>query len=57
MLNDKLLLDLRNWFETYPSKIIAFSGGIDSIPVLFLSRKFLGKDRTIGVTCLSSRIP
>ncbi|MEN8119704.1 MAG: ATP-dependent sacrificial sulfur transferase LarE [Bacteroidota bacterium] len=48
-MDEKLLLGLKKWFEQYPGTITAFSGGIDSALVLFLSRKFLGKNRTVGV--------
>lgn len=48
-MNEKLKLEIKDWFERFEGTIIAFSGGIDSALVLFLSRKFLGKERTIGV--------
>ncbi len=47
--NQENLAELKNWFEQLPGTITAFSGGIDSALVLFLSRKYLGRDRTIGV--------
>jgi len=47
--NQELLTNLKNWFEQFSGTITAFSGGIDSALVLFLSRKFLGRERTIGV--------
>lgn len=40
---------LKEWFENRKGSIVAFSGGIDSALVLFLARKFQGKDRAIGV--------
>lgn len=43
------LLKIKEWFEPFSGAIIAFSGGIDSALVLFLSRKYLGKNKTIGV--------
>ena len=48
-INQENLAELKNWFEQFPGTITAFSGGIDSALVLFLSRKYLGKERTIGV--------
>ncbi len=53
---EKLSLELKNWFEKYPGTITAFSGGIDSALVLFLSRKFLGKNRTVGVISKSESL-
>ncbi len=47
-LNDKLNL-LEEWFSQRTGSIVAFSGGIDSTLVLYLARKFQGKDRAIGV--------
>ena len=47
-LKDKLK-DLQLWFQEKQGSIVAFSGGIDSSLVLFLARKFQGKDRAIGV--------
>jgi len=41
--------DLEAWFKLRKGSIVAFSGGIDSTLVLFLARKFQGKDRAIGV--------
>jgi uncharacterized protein len=40
---------LEAWFNKIPGSITAFSGGIDSSLVLFLARKFQGKDKAIGV--------
>lgn len=40
---------LREWFRPLSGTLTAFSGGIDSALVLFLSRKFLGPERAIGV--------
>ncbi|RLD66050.1 MAG: ATP-dependent sacrificial sulfur transferase LarE, partial [Bacteroidetes bacterium] len=53
---DKLFLELKNWFEQQPGTITAFSGGIDSALVLFLSRKFLGKEKSIGVISKSESL-
>ena len=47
-LQDKLIL-LEEWFTKREGSIVAFSGGIDSTLVLFLARKYQGKDRAIGV--------
>jgi uncharacterized protein len=43
------LTSLQNWFESRKGSIVAFSGGIDSALVLFLARKFQGKENAIGV--------
>jgi uncharacterized protein len=40
---------INNHFTGYKGTITAFSGGIDSALVLYLSRKFLGKEKAIGV--------
>ena len=40
---------LKVWFEQRKGSVVAFSGGIDSALVLFLARKFQGKDNAIGV--------
>lgn len=51
-MNDHLqnkILELENWFSKRKGSIVAFSGGIDSTLVLFLSRKFQGKENAIGV--------
>ena len=47
-LNEKLDL-LESWFRQRKGSIVAFSGGIDSTLVLYLSRKFQGRDGAIGV--------
>ncbi len=47
-LKDKLD-ELANWFTKRKGSIVAFSGGIDSALVLFLARKFQGKENAIGV--------
>jgi len=47
-LQDKLN-NLELWFKQKQGSIVAFSGGIDSTLVLFLARKFQGKDCAIGV--------
>ena len=40
---------LKDWFEGRKGSIVAFSGGIDSSLVLFLARKWQGKEAAIGV--------
>ncbi len=47
-LLDKFNL-LEKWFNARKGSIVAFSGGIDSTLVLYLARKFQGKDHAIGV--------
>lgn len=48
-MNKNFLKKIEDWFKSQQGTIVAFSGGIDSALVLLLSRKFLGKERTIGV--------
>lgn len=48
ILNDKLKL-LESWFSYRKGSIVAFSGGIDSTLVLFLARRFQGRQNVIGV--------
>ncbi len=48
VLQEKLGI-LEKWFVQRKGSIVAFSGGIDSTLVLFLARKFQGKDSAIGV--------
>jgi len=43
------LQQLEEWFQQRKGSIVAFSGGIDSTLVLFLARKFQGKENAIGV--------
>lgn len=47
-LNEKLHL-LGSWFKQRKGSIVAFSGGIDSTLVLFLARRFQGRENAIGV--------
>ena len=47
-LQDKLN-QLEAWYTERQGSIVAFSGGIDSTLVLFLARKFQGKENAIGV--------
>ncbi len=53
---DDLLTKIELWFKQIPGTITAFSGGIDSALVLFLSRKYLGHDRTVGVISKSESL-
>ena len=48
VLNGKLT-SLENWFGQRKGSLVAFSGGIDSTLVLYLSRKFQGRENAIGV--------
>ena len=47
-LSEKLKL-LQAWFQERKGSIVAFSGGIDSALVLFLARKFQGRENALGV--------
>jgi len=47
-LKEKLQL-LESWFRQRKGSLVAFSGGIDSTLVLYLSRMFQGRDNAIGV--------
>ena len=40
---------LEQWYAHRHGSIVAFSGGIDSTLVLYLARKFQGKEKAIGV--------
>lgn len=40
---------LEKWFKEKPGSIVAFSGGIDSSLLLFLARKWQGREAAIGV--------
>jgi len=48
IINDKIVL-LQRWFSDRKGSIVAFSGGIDSSLVLYLARKFQGRENVIGV--------
>ncbi|CAI8280568.1 MAG: NH(3)-dependent NAD(+) synthetase [Opitutia bacterium UBA7350] len=49
----KALEDLKGWFGECPGALVAFSGGVDSSLVAFLSRHFLGSDRVLAVISAS----
>ena len=53
---DELLLRLEDWFKQRGKVIVAFSGGVDSCLVIFLARKFLGKDNAIAVISKSASL-
>jgi uncharacterized protein len=40
---------LESWFAARKGSIVAFSGGIDSSLVLFLARKYQGREQAVGV--------
>lgn len=53
----QLKLDnLEQWFKKLPGSITAFSGGIDSSLVLYLARKWQGKEGAIGVISKSESL-
>ena len=54
-IRDKLE-KLEQWFGKAPGSIVAFSGGIDSSLVLYLARKWQGRDRAIGVISRSESL-
>lgn len=43
------ITQLEDWFRQRKGSIVAFSGGIDSSLVLYLARKFQGREKAIGV--------
>jgi uncharacterized protein len=47
---------LEEWFGELPGSIVAFSGGVDSSLVLYLARKWQGRDRAIGVISKSESL-
>lgn len=55
-IEQNILSKIQIWFEIIPGTITAFSGGIDSALVLFLSRKYLGKEKAIGVISKSESL-
>ena len=48
--------ELEKWFKKLPGSITAFSGGIDSSLVLYLARKWKGKEAAIGVISKSESL-
>jgi len=46
---EEKLSKLRKWFEELPGSIVAFSGGIDSSLLLYLARRWQGRQAAIGV--------
>lgn len=48
VIKEKLNL-LELWYSKRKGSIVAYSGGIDSTLVLYLARKFQGRDKAIGV--------
>lgn len=50
------LAAIQTHFQQCKGTITVFSGGIDSALVLFLSRKFLGKEKAIGVISNSASL-
>ena len=46
---DEKLSKLESWFKEQPGSIVAFSGGIDSSLLLFLARRWQGRQVAIGV--------
>ena len=40
---------LEHWFREQPGSIVAFSGGVDSSLLLFMARKWQGREAAIGV--------
>ena len=44
---------LRDWFRECPGALVAFSGGVDSSLLAFLSQYFLGREQTLAVISAS----
>ena len=53
---EKLLARLETWYRDCDRVAIAFSGGVDSCLVVFLSRYFLGRENTIAVISNSASL-
>ena len=49
----KDLEKLRDWFRECPGALVAFSGGVDSSLLAFLSKHFLGHAQTLAVISAS----
>jgi uncharacterized protein len=47
---------MEQWFSKLPGSIVAFSGGVDSSLVLYLARKWQGRERAIGVISRSESL-
>lgn len=52
---EKLVM-LEEWFRSGPGSLVAFSGGTDSSLVLYLARRFQGKENAIGVISRSESL-
>jgi uncharacterized protein len=46
---EEKLISLEKWYKPRKGSLVAFSGGIDSTLVLYLARKFQGRENSIGV--------
>ncbi len=51
-----LLKRLESWFKSVEKVVIAFSGGVDSCLVVYLSRLYLGKENVIAVISNSASL-
>lgn len=49
-------MKLEQWFGQVPGSIVAFSGGIDSSLLLYMARRWQGRDRAIGVISRSESL-
>jgi uncharacterized protein len=52
----ELITRLENWYNTVEKAVIAFSGGVDSCLVAYLSRFYLGKENVIAVISNSASL-
>lgn len=52
-MSETLLNKLSIWFADCPRAVIAFSGGVDSSLVAYLSRLYLGKEKTLAIISAS----
>jgi uncharacterized protein len=53
---EKYLIRLDNWYKTVDKAVIAFSGGVDSCLVVYLSRRYLGKENVMAVISNSASL-